>query len=247
MLTVQFEKRDATKKADGFRRKGKIPAVFYGKKEASTPITVGETEFKKVWSQAGESSVVVLKNGAEEHEALIHDVELHPVSGKPLHADFYVFEKGKKLKVAVPIEFIGLAPAIKDFGGTLIKVLHNLEIEAMPKDLPQNVKIDTSKLVALDSKAFSKDIVLPAGVTLITGADEVVAAIAAAREEPVEEAPAASLEDIELVGQKGKEPGAEGEAAAGAATEGAPGKEGKDAKKDSKAAPAADAGAKAKK
>ena len=219
MLTVEFEKRDAAKKPASFRKQGKMPAVFYGHKENSTPITVAETAFKKIWKEAGESSIVVLKHGAEEHEALIHEVAVHPVSGLPLHADFYVIEKGKKLQIAVPLEFVGVSPAVKDMGGILVKVLHEVEIEALPKDLPRDIKLDIAPLATLESQILAKDIVLPAGVTLITGPEEVAAAIAVAKEE-VEEVVPKSIEDIEVVGQKGKEETAEG--AEGAADAGAP-------------------------
>jgi large subunit ribosomal protein L25 len=217
MITLQYEKRDAKTKADMIRKTGKVPAVFYGPKEKSTAITLKETEFKKAWKDAGESTIVILKNGAEEHETLIHDVDIHPVTGMPRHADFYVIEKGKKLQVDVELEFEGVSPAVKDMGGILIKVLHELEIEAMPKDLPHDIKVDIGLLTGLESQILAKDLKLPAGVTLITGPEEVVAAIAVAKEE-VEE-PTKTIDDIEVVGAKGKEETAEGDEAAPAKAE----------------------------
>jgi large subunit ribosomal protein L25 len=220
MLTIQFEKRDMKAKAESVRNQGKIPAVFYGPKEKSTPITIKDIEFRKAWKEAGESSIVILKDAeGEEHETLIHDVDLHPVTGAPRHADFYVIEKGKKLQVGVHLEFEGVAPAVKDLGGILIKVLHEVEIEAMPKDLPHDIKVDIGALATVESQILAKDLVMPSGVTLITGPEEVVAAIAVAKDEP-EEVVAASIDDIEVVGQKGKEP-VEGE---GASAEAAPDK-----------------------
>jgi len=212
MVTLGFEKRDQASKLHTLRKKGGMPAVFYGPKEKSTPIMLKQSEFKKIWKEAGESSIIILKDGQEEHEALIHDVDLHPVTGVPRHADFYVIEKGKKLQISVPLEFTGIAPAVKDLGGTLVKVLHELEIEAMPKDLPRELVIDISPLATLESQILAKDIPLPSGVTLISGPEEVVAAIAEVKEE-VEE-PVKSIEDIEIVGEKGKKE-EEGEAEAG--------------------------------
>jgi large subunit ribosomal protein L25 len=215
MLTIQYEKRDMKGKLEALRRDGGMPAVFYGPKEESTSISVKAVDFKKVWKDAGESSIVVLKDASgAEHEALIHDVDVHPVSGVPRHADFYVIEKGKKLQVGTPLEFVGVAPAVKDGSGSLVKVLHELEIEALPKDLPHDIQVDISSLATVDSQILAKDLVLPAGVTLITSPEDVVAAIAVVREEP-EEVVAASIDDIEVVGAKGKEE-AEGEGEAGA-------------------------------
>lgn len=213
MLTLEFKKRESAQSLEKARRDGLMPAVFYGPKEASTPIAIKANEFKKVWKQAGESSIIVLKDAAEEHEALIHDIDIHPVTGIPRHADFYVIEKGKKLQLNVQLEFIGASEAVKSLGGILVKVLHEVEIEALPKDLPHHIEVDITALSALDSQVLAKDLKLPAGVELLTGAEEVVAAISVAVEE-VEDAPTASIADIEVVGEKGKkdEEGEEGEA-----------------------------------
>jgi large subunit ribosomal protein L25 len=215
MITLSAEKRDMKQSPEDIRKTGKIPAVFYGPKEKSTPIVVSATEFIKAFRKAGESSVVVLKEGGNEHETLIHDVDVHPLTGAPRHADFYVIEKGKKVKVNVPLTFEGTSPAVKDLGGILVKVLREMEIEASPKDLPHEVKVDISSLAELTSVITAKDIKLPAGVTLVEKPDEIIASIAVAKEE-VEEVKPIDMSAIE-VEKKGKEAkegeeGAEGEA-----------------------------------
>ncbi len=216
MLTLAYKNREkATLHA--IRKEGGMPAVFYGPKEQSTPIAIKEGDFKKVWNEAGESSIITLKgNGGEEHEALIHDVDTHPVTGAPRHADFYVIEKGKKLEINVPLEFVGVSEAVKSMGGTLVKVLHEVEIEALPKDLPRELTVDISALATLESQILAKDIKLPAGVTLITGPEEVIASIAVTKVEE-EEVKTLDVDAIELVDQKGKEPGEAVEGEAGAA------------------------------
>jgi large subunit ribosomal protein L25 len=221
MLSLTVERRQIGTqgaKNEWLRKSGKIPAVFYGPKEKSTSVTVSLAEFKKVFKTAGESSVITLKDGTHEHEALIYDVDIHPVSGIVRHADFYVIEKGKKVKVRTPIVFEGVSPAVKDKGGILVKVLRDLEIEAAPKDLPHEIKIDISPLVELNSAIHASEVKLPHGVTLVTRAEEIVASIAEAKEE-VEEAPQAiDMSSIE-VEAKGKEV-KEGEAGAIPAAEG---------------------------
>ena len=168
-----------------------------------TPITISKSEFKKVWKEAGESSVIDLVGKDIEAEALIYDIDRDPVTDEPRHADFYVFEKGKKIEIAVPLEFIGIAPAVKDMGGTLVKVLHELEIEALPKDLPHNIRVDISSLLNFDSQILAKDIKLPQGVVLVTKLEEVVASVYETKEE-VEEVVPVDLASIE-VQKKGKE------------------------------------------
>jgi large subunit ribosomal protein L25 len=203
MLNLAIEKRDKATKLHAIRMSGKIPAVFYGRKESSTPIAVSEKDFMKAWKEAGESSVIVLTGAEGEHQSLIHDIDLDPVTGKVRHVDFYVVEKGKKIQVGVPIEFEGVAPGVKELGGTLVKVLHELEIEATPADLPHEITIDISSLVNFESQILAKDIKLPNGVTLITGPEEVVALVQEVKEEAEEVAPV-DISAIELSEKKGK-------------------------------------------
>jgi len=203
MLTLTAEKRDLTQDVNSLRKAGRLPAVFYGPKEKSTPVTVSTKDFIKAFRQAGESSIIILKEGNEEHETLIYDVDVHPVTGAPRHADFYVIEKGKKVKVHVPLVFEGVSPAVKDLGGILVKVMRELEIEASPKDLPHELKVDISSLSELTSVIMAKDIKIPASVTLVAHAEEIVASIAEAKEE-VEEVKPIDMSAIE-VEKKGKE------------------------------------------
>jgi large subunit ribosomal protein L25 len=214
-ITLKVEKRDLKDDVVALRNAGKVPAVFYGKKETSTPISISTVDFIKAYKQAGESTVVILKGEGIEVESLIHDMDLHPVTGKPFHVDFYVFEKGKKIKVDVPLDFVGTSPAIKDLGGSLIKVLHTVEIEALPKDLPHKIEVNISSLVDFKSVIVAKDIVLPAGVELAVSADDIVASVSEPKEEVEEVAAPIDLSTIE-VAKKGKEAkegaGEEGEA-----------------------------------
>lgn len=204
MLTLKAELRDKSEKLDQIREDGKIPAVFYGKKEASTPISISRKDFLKIWEEAGESTVVTLETPDGSKESLIHDVDFDPISGMPRHADFYVFEKGHKVSVELPIEFEGVSRAVKELGGVLVKVLHTLEVEALPKDLPHNIVIDLSTLSEIGDQVIAQNISLPSGVELVTGPEEVIALIAAAKEEVEEESAPVDLSEIEVV-KKGKE------------------------------------------
>ena len=204
MLTLKAEMRDKSTQADAIRKAGKVPAVFYGKKEASTPIAISKVDFLKVWKEAGESSVVTLETADGTKDSLIQEVDLDPITGTPIHADFYVFEKGHKVEVELPIEFMGVSPAVKDLGGMLVKVLHEIKIEAMPKDLPHNLEVDISTLANFGDQILAKDIKLPAGVELKENLEEVVALVSAPREEKEEEAAPVDLSAIEVV-KKGKE------------------------------------------
>jgi len=126
------------------------------------------------------------------------------LNGEPRHADFYVIEKGKKVKVAVPLTYDGVSSAVKDKAGILVKVHRDIEVEAAPRDLPHTISVDISKLVELTDVITAKDLVLPNGVELKVNPDEVIVSIAEAKEE-VEEAPAAIDMTAIEVETKGKE------------------------------------------
>jgi large subunit ribosomal protein L25 len=204
MLTLKADIRDKSAKTAQIHEAGNMPAVFYGKKEASTPISISKKDFMKVWEEAGESSVITLETPDGSKESLIHDVDIDPISGMPRHADFYVFEKGHKVTVELPIEFEGVSPAVKELGGVLVKVLHTLEVEAVPKDLPHNIIIDLATLTQIGDQVIAQNISLPSGVELVSGPEEVIALIAAARDEVEEESAPVDLSEIEVV-KKGKE------------------------------------------
>ena len=228
MLSLNVEKRDMKVRADMVRKDKKMPAVYYGPKQASTSVSITMNEFKKVWKKAGESSVIILKDGGDEHEVLIHEVDVHPVSGEPRHADFYVIEKGKKVSVKVPLIFVGVSPAVKDKAAILIKVMREIEVEATPKDLPHDINVDISSLVEYNDTIHAKDLKLAPGVDLKVSPDEVVASVAEAKEEVVEASTTIDMSAIE-VEAKGKE-AKEGEAGATDAKGG----DAKDAKKEDK-------------
>lgn len=220
-MTIELKAtlRDVKKESpEALRSKGLIPSIFYGKKQKATAVNVLLSEFTKAWKTAGESSVVTLKVGSELHDCLIYAVDLDPIKNIPRHADFYVFEKGQKLKVKVPIEFVGVSGAVKDLGGVLVKVLHELEIEASPKDLPHHIEVDISPLVDFKSQVLAKQVKLPAGVTLVIGGEEVVASVYEPKEEKIDEAavaPDLSAIEVEKKGKKEEEGVAgEGEAPA---------------------------------
>lgn len=184
------------------KKEGFIPAVYYGSHAASTPIFINAIEFKKVLQAAGESSSITLVTEHGNENAMIQDVQFDPVKHMPIHADFYVIEKGQKVHVKTPIEFVGESQAVKD-GGVLVKVMHELSVEGEPSKLPHEFTVDISALTTKDSVIKVGDIKLPSGVELYhVTLEDVVASIAEAKEES-EEAAAPDLSTIE-VEQKGK-------------------------------------------
>jgi large subunit ribosomal protein L25 len=164
---------------------------------------VSAAEFLKVFKSAGESTVITLTGLPEETQVLVHEVTEHPVTSAFEHIDFYAIEKGKKVEVSVPVVFTGVAPAIKELGAQLVKVLHEIEIEALPNNLPHEIVVDLGTLMAIGDQIYVRDITPPTGVTFITDGDDAIVIAQEAKEEE-EEAPALDMSAIE-VEKKGKE------------------------------------------
>lgn len=203
MFTLIAEKREKKDSLDYIRQSGNIPAVFYGNNKPTTSISVSAKEFTKVFKEAGESSTITLKTPDGTFDVLIHEVHKNPITGTPIHADFIVVDMNKEIEVAIPLEFVGESGAEKGGRGVLVKALHEVNVKALPKDLPHTIEIDLSSLQNVDDHISLKDIVLPKGVTLIGEMSDVVASVTHIKEE-VEEAPVVDLSSIE-VEKKGKQ------------------------------------------
>ncbi len=204
MLKLNAQKRDLFgKKLKASRSEGLLPVIVYGHKEESTPFFVDRKEFEKVFKEAGESTVIDLKSPEGDKSILVYAVDYNPVSGLPIHADFYAVEKDKMVEVDVELVFVGESPAVKGLNGILVKVMHALPIEAKPADLPHDIKVDISTLVDFDSQITVADLILPSGVTFLIEGEEVVALVSAPQEEVEISAEAPDLSNI-TVEKKGK-------------------------------------------
>lgn len=165
------------RKTKALRNKGFLPAVLYGVGVPAMSLTVSAREFQKVLTAAGETSLVTVSVEGKPYNVLIHDVAKDPMTLAPIHADFYAVRMDKPIEAKVPLAFSGESPAVKNDGGILVKVLHELAVKALPKDLPHEIIIDINRLEKFEDKIHIKDITLPAGVTAEGDADEVIALV----------------------------------------------------------------------
>ncbi len=203
MFAIKAKTRKAGANLGVLKKGGEIPAVFYGMGKTSTPISISTNEFKKIWRDAGESSTVTVTIPEGKIDTLIHEVQVDPVTDEPIHVDFLAIDINKAIKVKIPLEFTGVSEAVKSGLGTLVKVLHEVEVEALPADLPHNFSIDISKLNTLQDVILVSDISVPKGVTMISKDTDVVASVAEQKEEKEEVAAPVDLSAIE-VEKKGK-------------------------------------------
>ncbi len=203
MLTLPVLKRDKDAETlSALRSKGMIPAVVYGAHHASTPIAIEAKAFAKVWREAGEATIVSLTGIGAAVPSLIREVNVDPLTSQARHVDFYAATKGEKVEVAIPLAFVGESAAV-EAGANLVKVLHEVEVKADPMNLPHTIEVDISRLETVDDQIHAKDLVLPAGVELVTEPEDVVALVQEVEEEKAEEV-AADIGAIK-VEKKGKE------------------------------------------
>jgi large subunit ribosomal protein L25 len=150
-ITAQKRKK-LGKKAKKLKKERKIPAVVFGKGFESVPITVDLIQFRNVYREAGETTLVDLKFNGSSEKVLIKDIQLHPITLDPIHIDFYKVDLKEKIRANVPIEISGeeKSPIIESGEGLLLTLLQEIEVEALPEDLPSAFRIDVSRLSEID-------------------------------------------------------------------------------------------------
>ncbi len=212
-LTVT--KRKITgKKVKQLRRDGILPANIYGKDFKSVSVQVPLKDFEKVYKEAGETGVVDIDLDTKTIPVLIHSVH-EDYLGNLLHADFYKVNLSEKVKTMVPVLVIGEPKAVADNIGLLMNITTEVEVEALPTDLPENIEINVEGLANVGDQVTVADIKAPTGITIITDPGQVIVKIdelvsKEAQEQASEEAAAAEEAKIEA----GEEAKPEGEAQA---------------------------------
>ena len=201
-LEIKSKKREIFgKKVNTLRNQGLIPAVVYGGNEGSIPLVLELKEFKKVFKYAGETTLIRLfvpMSGWKN--VLIHDSSRDPVTDEIKHVDFYEVKMNEKIAAKIPLVFIGSAPAILDLGGILVKAMQEIEIRALPADLPHEVEIDISALKTFDDNILIKDIKVPKNVEILDNISASVASVMPPRSEAeIEELSGEIKEKIEEV------------------------------------------------
>lgn len=208
------------KKTKQIRQNGFLPAVLYGNGIDTVAVSVLARDFEKAYKETGESTLLRLVIGTSGHTVLIHDVAYDPLRGQAIHADFYAVRMDKMLRVAVPIVFTGESPAVKNEGGILVKVVHEIVVEAFPQNLPHEFRVDVSFLASLGSRISVKDLAHDAGVRLMADSHDTIALVEAPRSEEelvaLGETPVTEIKQVETeretkTKEKAKETAAEEE------------------------------------
>lgn len=216
MLELAVKLRQKTGKNNKrLRKRGFIPAVLYGHKEPNLLLTVNYQDFEKLYQETGGSALINLKindasiKGVQEKIVLIYDTAKDPVTDKFIHADFYQVKMDEVLKIEVPLEFVGQSQVVTEQSGVLIKSIQQIEIEALPRNLPRVIKVDISSIKTFNDNIYIKDLELPAGVKTNLNPKEVVASVIPPRKEAeleeLEKAPEEKIDEVKVVGEEKKE------------------------------------------
>lgn len=178
-LKLTVEKRKVLgKKVTKLRKMGILPANIYGKNIKSLAVQVPQKEFDKVFKEVGETGLVEVEVNGEIKPVLIHNVQFDPLTRLVLHADFYQVDLKQKVKAIVPVTAVGEAKAVIDKVGILLQPLAEVEVEALPVDLPEHIEIDVSLLAVIDEQITVGDLKLPEGVSVLTDPSQIVVKIA---------------------------------------------------------------------
>jgi len=211
-VNLEVEKRETMGKgpAKKLRTGGKIPAVIYGHGEETVPLTLDGKSFHAILhSHHGENVIFEIQIPGREAslKAILREVQHHPVTREILHVDFQHISMTEKITVQVPVSLVGTPDGVMNKGGILERILHELEVECLPGDIPEHIEVDISRLDVGDSIHVSDLKVTK--VKVLTDPERSIATVvpptvmkAAAEKEALEEE---ALEEPELVEKERKE------------------------------------------
>ncbi|MCA9375734.1 MAG: 50S ribosomal protein L25 [Candidatus Doudnabacteria bacterium] len=215
-ISLEASPREATGRRanQALREEGRVAGVLYGVGTEPTILSVDSLDFKRTYERAGEAQVVTLTLNGAEHPVLIKEIAFDPRNEAPIHVDFWRIDLTKEITAPVPVAFMGTSSAVRDEGGTLVRVITELEIKAVPTALPRELVVDISALKTFEDAIVVGDIVLPEGAEIIGhGENDTVATVEAPRTEAEMEALDEAVEgDVASVEGVEKEEGEEGAA-----------------------------------
>ena len=219
---LKVEKRKVLgKQVKKLRREGILPCNIYGKGIKSTAVQVPQKDFDEVYKEAGETGLVEVELDEKITPVLIHNMQ-KDFRGNVLHADFFQVNLKEKVKTMVPLEIVGEPKAVLEKIGLLMNILSEVEVEALPAELPENIQVDVQHLANIDDQVTVADLKAPEGVTVLTEPEQVISKIGElitkeAQEEAAAEAAATEAAKAEAATPEGAVP-TEGEAPVEGAT-----------------------------
>jgi large subunit ribosomal protein L25 len=192
------------RRVKNLRKAGLTPATIYGHKFEAISIELSTLELNKIFAHAGESSLVEIVIGENTYPIIFKNPQFHPISSDLIHIDCYKVNLKEKITTTVPVELVGESPAEKT-GNTVMHILNEVEIEALPSDLPEKIEVDITGLVEVDNKITVAELNIDRSkVEIKNDPEQVVVIIEAQRveEEPIEVAEEVTPGDVPATAQK---------------------------------------------
>ncbi len=183
-ITLKASLREAGVALQTLRRSGAVPASLYGHGITARSLSLDGLEFTRAFRAAGENTIIALSiDGGKPVNVLVKEAQMHPLTNRYTHADLFQVRMDEEISAAVPLEFVGEAPAVREHGGVFVRALDEVEVTALPATLPHTLVIDLSALATFDDVIKVGDIVVPAGVKIEGDPETVVALVEAPRTE----------------------------------------------------------------
>ncbi|MDR1903508.1 MAG: 50S ribosomal protein L25 [Treponema sp.] len=196
VLAARNRQNKGSSEARRLRRSGRVPGVLYGRSGEAVSLDLDALEFKNGIKNISESTIVKIDLEGKSYDAFVKDTQRNILDGNIIHVDFYEVESGIALRARVSIHLHGNPIGVRE-GGVLEVPLHEIEIECLPKDLPERINVDISDLKANQS-IHVRDLNLSEAIRIISGLDQVIALVKFTKEETAasatEEAAAAPAE-----------------------------------------------------
>jgi large subunit ribosomal protein L25 len=188
------------------RESGRIPAVVYGHKVKNVLLDIDYKDFQRVLREAGESSLIELDIEGDKKSVLVHEIQKDPVSDKFIHIDFFQASLTEEVQVKVPLVLEGESLAVKDLGGTLVKNISELEVKALAKNLPHEIRVSIEPLKTFEDHILVKDLNVPKDVKVLAKPHEIVVSVSAPAkvEEDLAKEIEEKVEDVEKVEKEKK-------------------------------------------
>lgn len=213
---LKVEKRTILgKKIKQLRKQGILPGNIYGKGLKSQSVQVSYKEFDPIFKEVGKTGLIDVVLDSSTHPVLIHNVHVNPITDQTLHADFFEVNLKEKITTMVPLVVVGEAVAVTEKIGLQLQSLSEVEVEALPEDLPENIEVPVEHLAAIDEQITVGNLKAPKGVTILTDANQTVVKI----EELVSEEAKEDAAAAEAASEEAKTEGADGETTEGEAKE----------------------------
>jgi large subunit ribosomal protein L25 len=203
-VLIKAEKRTITgKKVKNIRLAGKVPAVIYGGKLKSLPISLDKRDTTNTLNKVSGSTILTIDIEGEEHAALVREIQQDYIKGELLHVDFLAVSLKEKLRTNVSVSLVGEAPVLEEYSALIVSGLDQIEVECFPQDLPEVIEVDISILEELGAAIYLKDIPTIENVEYLSDPEDLIAVASAIKEE-VEEV----VEEEELLEEveEGAEP-----------------------------------------